>query len=678
VKHASWGLPAAILLGVVVRVPFWIEALRTPVDGDTAIVGLMARHLGRGITFWGQPYGSPLDAWIAAPFVAVMGCTTEALRLPVFLLGLALIPLAYGIAQALHEAAALPAAVLMACPPPYFLLMAVMPPPFYATTLVLCGLLLWLGLRLGASLGSGAAPRAGLALVGLLAGLALWTHLMSASIVAAVGLHLAGRSRGRRGVLLFAILPMLAASSPWWVRAVTDREATSIVRVAGRQQTMAQHLAEVVPRLPETVGGILGTHVPLMADSAEFMVTAPAWAATGLVFIYGALLILAVRASGARGGPGLMLAAAGLALLAFPFPVRSAPHNLRFLTPLYLPVLALVVWTFAAEGKVRRAFVAVLALSVLHLAGGARLLTAWRSADRAQPPFLLPDFRPVIRVLDAQGIRRAYASYGPAYRLTYETGERIITSQPWNERFRHFPLPYLDEVRFAKNVAWVLTPSVPTELPSPAAFEAALGGLGGTWRRREAGAAVVYEAFGPPFGPGVSALAGAGAAGDLDPSTALRLDSSKAATFTLSTPQRLLGVTLTASLEGPRLLRSMDVEVSADGVSWERVAERRRRGEQDDLRWVNGHPQYVLDHDLIAVPLGGRLVAAIRVMPVASGDPWSLAEVLLHPAADGAAPWDEWLDPDLDWDARWKALQADRRTAREDWHWRVLLAARHR
>jgi hypothetical protein len=124
----------------------------------------------------------------------------------------------------------------------------------------------------------------------------------------------------------------------------------------------------------------------------------------------------------------------------------------------------------------------------------------------------------------------------------------------------------------------------------------------------------------------------------------------------------------------------MDVEVSGDGASWERVAERRRRDEQDDLRWVNGHPQYVLDHDLIAVPLAGRLVAAIRIVPVDSGDPWSLGEVLLHPAASPGDPraWDEWLDPNLRWPARWSALQADRRTDREDWHWRVLLASRHR
>ena len=61
-----------------------------------------------------------------------------------FLLGLALVPVAYGLARQLHPAAALPAAFLVACPPPYFVLLAALPPPFYATTLLLCGLVLLL------------------------------------------------------------------------------------------------------------------------------------------------------------------------------------------------------------------------------------------------------------------------------------------------------------------------------------------------------------------------------------------------------------------------------------------------------------------------------------------------------------------------------------------------------
>ena len=99
---------------------------------------------------------------------------------------------------------------------------------------------------------------------------------------------------------------------------------------------------------------------------------------------------------------------------------------------------------------------------------------------------VLPDLGPVRDALAARGIRRAYASYGPAFRLTFESGERIVASQPWNERFLHFPLPYLDEVRFATSVAWILTPAIPTDMPGPRVFEDQLGAAGGSWRRTDA------------------------------------------------------------------------------------------------------------------------------------------------------------------------------------------------
>jgi hypothetical protein len=120
--------------------------------------------------------------------------------------------------------------------------------------------------------------------------------------------------------------------------------------------------------------------------------------------------------------------------------------------------------------------------------------------------------------------------------------------------------------------------------------------------------------------------------------------------------------------------------VSADGVSVETVARRRRREERSDLRWVNGHPQYVIVDDLLAIPLGGRSVAALRIAPVASDEPWAVAEILLHPATARAErrPWDEWLDPNLGWAERRAALAAQPLRDREDWYSRTLLAARAR
>ncbi|HEX6737317.1 MAG TPA: glycosyltransferase family 39 protein [Vicinamibacteria bacterium] len=657
-------LPLMVLLGLAVRVPFWVEALRTPLDGDGAIIGLMARHLGQGTTMWGQPYGSPVEAWLAAPFVAALGPTTEALRLLYFLLGLALIPVAYYLGRALDPRAGLPAALLMACPPPYFLLLAAIPAPLYPTTVLLCGVMLVLVLRAEGSEGRGAPLTAG-----ALGGLALWTHLMSTSAILAAAGYLWWR--GRRRALAPFVAALAIASAPWWGRALLDRSAWRIVSVSDRQESLTQHLRAVLPVLHEPLGAVLGTHAPVVADDPEYGIELPGPLAAALILIYGISLIAAARTAPRTPPTALLFAAAALALLLFPLPVRSGPHAVRFLTLLYLPVATLVAWAAVARGHPRRAFVIVLALAVLHLLGGLRLLEAWRVADRTQPPFRLVDLGPVRQLLESHGIRRAYASYGPAYRLTYESGERIVASQPWNERFRHHPLPLLDEVRFGKNVAWVLTPDVPTDLPSPAGFESLLGAAGGRFRRDAAGPAVVYHAFEPPFAPTVSPLPRA--------SLALPADPGAPALLRLPTPAALDGLELLAPLDGPALPRSMDVEVSADGVAFETVARRRRRQEREDLRWVNGHPQFVLDHDLIAVPLGGRTVAAVRITPVASGDPWALGDLLLHPALPPGArpPWDEWLDPSLGWRERWQALESAPRPERADWYARRQIAARH-
>jgi 4-amino-4-deoxy-L-arabinose transferase-like glycosyltransferase len=671
-------IPLALLLAVVVRVPFWLEALHTPVDGDTAIVGLMARHPGVGTTLWGQPYGSPLDAWVATPFVHVWGYSVEALRLPYFLLSLVLVPIAYALARELHPGAALPAAVLMACPPPYFLLLAALPPPFYPTTLVLCGLLLLIAARAARALASPAAapPLGGLLLFGALAGLALWTHLMSASVVAAGFGWLFLVSRGRRLLLGLALVPLAVASAPLWSRMLQDREATRIVQIESRSETTLGHLQATLPRLHEPLGGVLGTHVPVVADAEDFVLYHAGWAAALTVLLYGLPLILAARHATLRSPALLLLLAAALALMAFPFPVRSAPHTIRLLTPLYLPVAALVAWAASRSGAQRRAWVLVLALAALHLALGARLVESWRRTDRADAPFALVDLQPLRKLLDANGVRHVYASYGPAFRLTWESGERVTASPPWNDRFRHWPLPLLDEVRFAKNVAWALTPGVPSGLPPPDELERSLARLGGRFKREQAGAAVVYHAFVPPFSPQVESWPGAGPAGDADVRTFVAPEPGTPLELRLDPPRPLVGVTLVAALDGPRLPRSADVQVSADGTAWQTVATRRRREERQDLRWVGGHPQAVIDHDLIAVPLAGGPVAALRVTALES-EPWRVGEVLLHVEA-GRAAWDEWLPPGASWDERRRALVARPLEAREDWYSRVLLAARHR
>jgi hypothetical protein len=679
------GLALCLFVAAAVRAPFWLEALRTPVDGDTAIVGLMARHPFASATLWGQPYGSPLDAWFALPFLAAFASKAAALRVAYFTLGLVLVALAYLVAAELERRAALPAALLMACPSAYMLLLSALPPPLYATTLVLCGLLLLLALRIAKGLEAGRSPRVALALLGGLAGLALWTHLMSAAVVVPCAAYVAVRSRGRRSLLAFALVPLLAVSFPWWRGFATDPGwVTRVVSVSSRDESLTHHLRLVLPRITAPVAGLLGAHSPVVADDADHVVAPPVWAGLLLIAVYGVGLVLAVRRSGFRGPPALLLGTVALTVAAFPFPLRSGPNTIRFLTAAYLPLVVLTAWMAAGRPEKaggRRGLVVVLLLCALDLLGATRLLAAWRGADRARAPFGLHDLAPVRRALEDAHVRRAYAGYETAYRLTFETGERIVVSEPWNERFRHYPLPYLDEVRFSKHVAWVLgPPGGPGDLSTPQQFEDALGRIGGRWRRADAGSLAVYLDFMPPFGSKVEGVPSAGRAGDLDLGTHVVPDPTAPLVVDLGRPRALDAVTLVASPEGPPLLTSMTVQASADGAAFDTVTRRRRREERHDLRWLNGQPQYVLDHDVIAIPLEGRSVRVLRIVPYASTEPWALAEVLLHPAEDAAArrPWSEWLDPDLTWSERRAALAANPLRDREDWYSRSLLAARHR
>src|SRR5262249_10664734 len=153
---------------------------------------------------------------------------------------------------------------------------------------------------------------------------------MSASVVAMSALYLFGRARARRRALLVALGAIVVTSAPWWVQVVADRQATRIVRVADREQTTLGHLREVVPRLYEPMGGVLGTHVPVVADSEDFVLRSPGPIAAGLILIYGGVLILAARRAVAPPPAALPPPPPPPALLPLALPLRSAPPPIPF------------------------------------------------------------------------------------------------------------------------------------------------------------------------------------------------------------------------------------------------------------------------------------------------------------------------------------------------------------
>ena len=348
-------------LGVLVRVPFWAEALRTPVDGDTRDHRAHGAPSRRGAPRCGaSPTARPLEAWLAAPLFALLGPDTATLRLVYFLLGLALIPAAYALARALDPRAALPAAILMACPSPYLLLLSALPPPH---------------LPVGAAARRGRARRWPCA-----CGAALAAGTSRAPPTRGLGCARGPRAvdapddgdRGRRGgvvalarappaaarALWPAVAALLAASAPWWVRALADPQALEMVSVSGRRAGLGAHLrghAAAPARADRRPAGHAraarrgrrrarprSLRRRRRRDRARLRARAsssPSAAPAAIAADEGA-----TRARSCwprRASP----------LLAFPFPLRSSPASIRFLTPAYLPVIVLVTWARGGGGR---------------------------------------------------------------------------------------------------------------------------------------------------------------------------------------------------------------------------------------------------------------------------------------------------------------------------------------
>ena len=268
-----------------------------------------------------------------------------------------------------------------------------------------------------------------------------------------------------------------------------------------------------------------------------------------------------------------------------------------------------MAWGAAPRGTTRRSRLVVLSSRWRHSsrAAAAQSLAQPRTARR--PPFCSRTSRPARRPLnESPGVRHAYASLGPAFRLGRAAGGiRVSPSPPWNDRFRHWPLPLLDEVRFAKELSPGCTPPRSGRAPCRPSSTSRCGG-----RRALAppGACRGRSSTSASFRRSLRGRALA-RRGDR-PATATCAASSRRPRLPSSCacrPRPLTGVTLLAAPDRPRLPRSSDLEHGADGRSFERCLARRRRRGTADLRWLNGRPA-VLTNVFASALVGARRGAA--------------------------------------------------------------------
>jgi 4-amino-4-deoxy-L-arabinose transferase-like glycosyltransferase len=421
-------------------------------NSDEVMSALMARHLvsdGFPAFVWGQHYGGTAELAPVALSLRLFGWSAVSLRLPDVVLAVVVAVLVWRLAGRVVAPRTAQLAGLLAW--------------------VFPGTAVWFGLReqlfypLTVALGLGLVLVAyrlerlrwvDFGLAGLLAGLAFWTSPFAvyfAGPVLVVALVVLRRARptARRlaGGAGLALVGAAVGALPW----LLDNRSTGFASLHAGDAfpergtffgRLGYFFTDALPGMLglrristiEWIGGPLGVLVYI-----------------GLLALVGVGAVLAVRAWRRTGMVAWDLVGFALGpfvFAAFGFSSHDPIFRYAFFAVPFLVVLASRPFTSV------RSVTTVLAVSVLLSAIAVQQLGAITLADRAAG-IGTPDLAPAIAVLDAHHVDAVFADYWIAYRVSFETEERVVGA-PTSGTDR-YP-PYAVEVRERPRSAWIVVP----------------------------------------------------------------------------------------------------------------------------------------------------------------------------------------------------------------------------
>jgi hypothetical protein len=472
-----YGFAAALLGLVLVGLALRVAVIASPlgeIDGDEAVVGLMARHIAflgeRPVFYWGQPYLGSLEAFTAAPLFRLFDSSTVLLKLVPTAYSLGFLVLSALVARRLFGTGpGLATAAYLAVPPSMWAVWSTKARGGYAEVLFLGEAVLLSSLALVCSPGRRLAV-----LWGLLAGLAFWTHPLAIVYLAPALIYLLVGRRGRfaRAQYGLAGLGLLIGMLPM----ILDNLTTGFRTLGALTQPPDLPIdppAQVMRFFRVGVPVLLGLGQPttsetmfdddwLQRPAGHFVVALAAVAVvTAVVLVYLPALIRLFRCgANAQTTPALLVMVAiavppVVALTRFGFFV-SEP---RYALPLYstVPLLFGALWRVRWPALRWPAVAALLAFNLWSLLSTDPRL--WRPEDT--PDSTAGTRAQLVQFLVPQNRHQMYTDYWIGYPVMFETRETVL-AYVISGGFNRY-LPPADNVQRTPNPAWVFEPGTEAE-----------------------------------------------------------------------------------------------------------------------------------------------------------------------------------------------------------------------
>ena len=401
----------AIAAGIALRVWVFSSELRL-LDSDEAVVGLMARHMLDGefsVFFWGQFYTGSLNALVTALAFGLLGSSTLVLKLVALGVYAVTAVLVWRVGKrTVGDSAARLGAVLFWIWPGFFVWFTTKAygyplALFFATA----SLLLILRLRERDS-------RRDAAALGLTFGLGWWSGPHAVLLALPAVAWLAWR-RPRAFRLSWIALPAFVVGAAPWLAWNVKNDWLSLRAEPAASIAQGTYLERLGDLFSVVLPMWLGLRLPY---SLDWLVPPAVGLAVVAVAIGG--LLVALRRPG--GGEPLLLIA-----VASPFLIAVSPFAGYVDEPRYLvvisPVIALLLgWLLARRG------VALPALGLAVVLSGIGLALVERERAQASDPNVAADVAPLVALLEREGETRVLADYWLAYRISFESDERIIAT----------------------------------------------------------------------------------------------------------------------------------------------------------------------------------------------------------------------------------------------------------